>query len=422
MDLKNFKVLSKDQYDALSERDQVKYELQLEEYKRVQAKEEAEAAARVVVEAMKAELKAERDAELLGLKEEHVAALKELADKHQLNIEEMEATLKRAKIGEVNERMKGVSDMIIEKLSTEEGEGMIKMFFKGRKLELEVSEKAMVKPAGGVAPQFTTIVGPGHDEFHARDVIPVFPTISDLVKYIQFTVDEEADGFGYVAEGAQKPDLGYISAVKQAAVVKIAGLLDVSDEMLDDIVGFRSWIAYELPKAYLDYEDYQIFKGAGGEGVILGLWTQADPQTLPLGSVTAASNVIDKIVAGITEVRMLKRNTSAVFVSPVEWMEILINKGNTDEYTYPIVLRADGVMTIGGIPIYWSNVFNPGEGLIGDFARGAGIFQRKAMEVAYSSEHKDNFGKNLITIRLEGRIALVIRFPEAFIRLNGATT
>jgi len=119
---------------------------------------------------------------------------------------------------------------------------------------------------------------------------------------------------------------------------------------------------------------------------------------------------------------MLKRATSAVVLSPVQWMEILINKGNTEEYTYPIVLRADGVMTIGGIPIYWSNVFNENEGLVGDFARGAAIFQRKAMEIAYSSEHKDNFGKNIVTIRLEGRVALVIRFPEAFKRLFTAGT
>lgn len=410
------KILSKSEYDALSEREQVKYELQLEAFKAEEAKRIAKENATEAVEAMKAELKAEREAELKEITDANALALKELADKHELKLEDMEAALKRAKIGELEERMKGVSEFIVEKLSTEEGENLLKGFFKGRKLEMEVTEKAMLKPAGGVAPQFTTIVGPGHDDFHARDLIPVFPTISDVIKFIQFTVDPDA-GYGYVAEGAQKPDLGYISAVEQSIVQKIAGLLDVTDEMLDDIVGFRSWIAYELPKAYLDFEDYQIYKGVGGATAILGLWTQADFQTLPLGSVTSASNTIDKVMAGITEIRMLKRGTSGVVISPVQWMEILINKGTENVYTYPIILRADGVMTIGGIPIYWSNVFLENEGLVGDFARGAAIFQRKAMEIAYSSEHKDNFGKNIVTIRLEGRVALVIRFPEAFKRL-----
>ena len=421
MDLKNFKVLDKAQYEALSERDQIKYELQLEEFKASEAKRIAKESAQEAIEEMKTELLEANKGEIKTLTEANEAALKALAEKYDEDMETMKAALKQAKIGEINERLKGASEFILEKLSTEEGENFLKAFIKGKKFEFEISEKAMLKPVGGVAPQFTDIVGPGHDDFHARDLIPVFPTISDLIKFIQFTVDPDA-GFGYTAEGGQKPDLGYIATVQQAIVQKIAGLLDVSDEMLDDVVGFRAWIAYELPKAYLDFEDYQIYKGVGGNDAILGLWTQADPQTLPLGSVTQASNTIDKVMAGITEIRMLRRGTSAAVVSPVEWMEILINKGNTEEYTYPIILRADGVMTIGGIPIYWSNVFLEGEGLVGDFARGAAIFQRKGMEIAYSTEHKDNFGKNMVTIRLEGRIALVIRVPEAFKKLFNTTT
>lgn len=410
------------EFEALSEYQKEKYLDEKSAYEQGLIKEQADKSAKAAIEAMKEELKAEREAELKTVSDANGEALKALADKYELDIAEMNKTLNRAKVGEVGERMKGVSDEIIDKLSTPEGEALLKGFFKGQKLEMEVAEKAMLKPTGGVAPQFTSIVGPGHDEFHARDVIPVFPTIADVINFIQFTVDPDADGFGYVAEGELKPDLGYDSVVQQAIVVKIAGLLDVSDEMLSDIVGFRAWIAYELPKAYLDFEDYQVFKGAGTTGTILGLWTQADPQQLPLGSVSSASNTIDKIMAGITEIRMLKRATSAVFVSPVDWMEILINKGNTEEYTYPVTLGLDGVMRIGGIPIFWSNIFSTNQGLVGDFARGAAIFQRKAMEIAYASEHKDNFARNIVTIRLEGRIALVIRYPEAFKKLFGSTS
>lgn len=409
------------EFEALSEYQKEKYLDAKADFEAKEADDRAEKAAQKAIAEMKQELLDANKSEIEKLTEANQKALSDLAEKHGEDLESMKAALKAAKVGEMNERIKGASEFILEKLSTEEGENFLKAFIKGKKFEFEISEKAMLKPAGGVAPQFTDIVGPGHDETHARDLIPVFPTISDLIKFIQFTVDPDA-GYGYVAEGAQKPDLGYDATVQQAIVQKIAGLLDVSDEMLDDVVGFRAWISYELPKAYLDFEDYQIYKGVGGNDAILGLWTQADPQTLPLGSVTEDSNTIDKVMAGITEIRMLRRGTSAAVVSPVEWMEILINKGNTDEYTYPIILRADGVMTIGGIPIYWSNVFLEGEGLVGDFARGAAIFQRKAMEIAYSTEHKDNFGKNMVTIRLEGRIALVIRVPEAFKKLFNATT
>jgi len=419
MDLKNFKVLSKDQYDALSEREQVKYEIQLEAYKEQEQKRIADESVKAAIEAMKEDLKKERVAELKEISDENEKALKELAEKYDGDIESFKAQLQRAKIGEVKERMKTMSEEIVEKLSTEEGEKMLKGFLQGAKdLSVDLEAKAMLKPVGGVAPQFVGIVGPGHDETHARDVIPVFPTISDVIKYIQYTVDTTQAGIGTVAEGAVKPQLAWIAAVKDATVRKIAAILDVSDENLDDVVGLRAWLAYELPKVYMDFEDSQIFKGNGTGQNLLGLWQQAANQVLPLGTVTTASSVIDKVAAGITEVRVLKRATSAVFVSPVAYMEMFINKGSgSGEYTYPILLDSQNVLRIGGVPIYWSNSFLQNEGLVGDFARGTAIFQRKAMNIAYSSEHKDNFATNTVSIRIEGRIALPIYYPEAFKKL-----
>lgn len=405
------------EFEALSEYQKEKYLDEKSQHEAYIAKEQAEKSAKEAIEAMKVEFKTERDAELKALEDKNEAALQALADKHQIDIDEMKATLKRAKVGELDERIKGVSEFIVEKLSTEEGENLLKGFFKGRKLEMEVSEKAMLKPAGGVAPQFTTIVGPGHDDFHARDLIPVFPTVSDLITYVQLTTDEDADGIGVVAAGAQKPDMGYISEVKQAAVVKLAGLLDVADEMLTDVVGFRAWLAYELPKALLDAEDLQIYKGSGAAGNILGLWTQADGQTLPFGTVTVSSNPIDQVAAGITEIRTRKRGVNGAVISPIQWMEMYINKDLELAYTYPVVFAPNGTPTILGVPVYWSNVFEENEGIVGDFRYGTAIFQRMAMRIDYSGEHKDNFGKNVITARIEERIALPIYFPEGFLKL-----
>lgn len=419
MDLKNFKVLSKDQYDALSEREQVKYEMQLEAFKEQEQKRIADESVKSAIDAMKEDLKKERETELKDLSDANEKALKDLAEKYEGDIESFKAQLSRAKVSEVKERMKTMSDEIIEKLSTEEGEALLKGFLRGAKdLNVDLEAKAMVKPVGGVAPQFTPIVGPGHDETHARDVIPVFPTISDVIKYIQYTVDTTAAGIGTVAEGATKPQLAWVSAVKDATVRKIAAIVDISEENLDDIVGLRAWLAYELPKVYMDFEDMQIFKGNGTGQNLLGLWQQGANQTLPLGTVTTNSSVIDKVAAGITEVRVLKRATSAVFVSPVAYMEIFINKSSgSGEYTYPVLMDSAGVLRIGGVPVYWSNCFESNQGLVGDFARGTAIFQRKAMNIAYSNEHKDNFATNVVSVRIEGRIALPIYYPEAFKKL-----
>ncbi|ASU34408.1 phage major capsid protein [Mucilaginibacter xinganensis] len=430
-----FKILTKDEFDALTHAQQNYYMQQKKEHDDKEAKKLADDSAKVAVDAMKAEIQAENQKLIDALKAENKTALDALSAENKEKLDALEVAMKRAKKGEGKLRMKGFSDHIIEKLSTPEGEAMIKEFFAGQKSKFQVkigddldpefdaTIKAMGVPAGGVAPEFTPIVGPGHDEFHARNIIPVFPTTSNAIKFIQYVVDGTPGlGFGTVAVGAQKPSVNYIPTVKTANVHKIAGLLDVPDELLDDVVGFRAWIAYELPKAYMDAEDLLYYKGDGTGENHLGLWYQASNQSFPQGSVTAASNTIDKITAGITEVRKLKRATSAVVLSPVAWQEIFINKGTTKEYTYPIILDAMGVMRIGGVPIFWSNVFADGEGLVGDFAHGTAIFQRKAMQIGYFDQNKDNVEKNVVTIRLEGRTALPIFYPESFKRLQLTVT
>lgn len=422
----NFTLKTPAEFEAMTDYQKEKYLDQKAAFEKEQTEKTAKDAVEKAIADMKADMVKEQADFVANLNKEQKEAIekataeqaKEFADKMEL----LEASMKRAKQGEINIRMKGFSQHIIEKLSTPEGEDMIKAFFAGEKskFNMEFGEeevKALAVPANGVAPEYTPIVGPGHDEFHARNIIPVFPTISNLVRFLQYVIDPNVAGIGTVAAGAQKPSTGYIGTAKDAPVRKIAGLLDVQDELLDDVVGFRAWIAYELPKAYLDAEDLQIYKGDGTGENILGLWYQAGNQTFPQGSVTAASNTIDKVMAGITQVRKLKRNTSAVVLSPVAWQEIFINKGTEDMYTYPIVLDANGVLRIGGVPIFWSNVFNDGEGLVGDFARGTAIFQRRAMTIGYFDQNKDNVEKNVVTIRIEGRIALPIFYPEAFLKL-----
>lgn len=422
-----FKRKTPAEFDALSEYQKEKYLDAKAEYETKAAEDAAKKAAETAVEEMKEQLMKENKELLDKLQKDNVEALEKLAKENGVKMEELEAALKRSKIADINNRMKGFGDHIMEKLSTPEGEDMIKSFFKGQREKLNfdiegIASKTVISVTGGVAPEFIPIVGPGHDEIHARNAIPVFPTISDVIKFVQFTSTGATPGFATVARATTKPALGYTSTVQSVNVNKIAGWLDVPDEVMDDVVGFRAWIAYELPKAYLDAEDYLFFKGSGTGTDPLGLWTQANTQTLPFGSVTTASNQWDKLMAAITQVRTLRRSTSACFVSPQYYMELWINKGTTKEYTYPIVLGENGILYVGGVPIYWSNVFVNYEGLVGDFARGASIHDRMGMNIAYSTENKDNFQTNIVTIRLEGRVALAIRTPEAFLRLTPFTT
>lgn len=417
--MQEFKLKTPAEFEALSEYQQEKYLDEKARFdKEQQEKQIKEAAEKIVAEKLKEQAEA---AEKSG--QEAMEAIKAEAQK---KVDDVLAALNRVKQNEVEVRIKSMSDEIVEKFSTPEGEKMLKDFLSGQKqaLKMDVETKAMINPVGSVAPDILPIVGPGSDDFHARNLIPAYPTMSDLISFLEVKIDKSAAGIGTVKAGNKKPNMGYLTTVKKAPVVKIAGLLDVVDEFLDDVVGFRAWLAYELPKALLDAEDLQIYKGNGNatNDNLLGVWYQADNQTFPMGTVTISSNPIDKVAAGITEIRQRKRGVNGVVISPVDWMEMYINKDLQEAYTYPVVFTPNGTPTILGVPVYWSNVFEDGEGVVGDFRYGVSIRQRMQARIAYSGENKDNFEKNVTTLRIEERLALPITFPEGFLKLFGSTT
>jgi HK97 family phage major capsid protein len=273
-----------------------------------------------------------------------------------------------------------------------------------------------------VAPMFSPIVGPAHELMHARNFIPVSPTNSNLIRYVKFTKKDGTIGIALI--NSLKNQIDYNEIVVDAPVVKIAGWINVADEFLEDIDGASSFLADELPAALYDAEDTQIFKGDGTTGNLAGLYASATALTFPYAGVLTSSNDIDKIAAAATYVRRLKRRVTAAWVSPEDYLGIWINKstGDVQLYTYPIRFNdANGMLMIGNIPVIEHTVFDPGEGLVGDFAQGCRIFQKMGMTLRFSTENVDNFVKNVTTVLVEERIALANYYPETFVKftLNG---
>ena len=340
-------------------------------------------------------------------------------DEYDRKLEDAEKAFKRVDENNIYTQAKSIEAQLFDGLSDDSLKEL--MTVKGKEVELKDINLATKAPmstfTGSVATAIPALVGPGHQSFYARQLMAVRNTVSNAVPFLQFTKDSSLAGIGITAEGAQKPNFGYVGVTKLAKVAKIAGLLDVTDEMLDDVVGFRSWIARESVLALRDVEDFQIYKGTGD---IEGLWASSS-QAPAISGIGA--NELEDVCSAITSIRKNNRHATAVVVSPAKWMEIYLTKDTQNAYTYPVNFNSNnGVLTVGGIPVLYSNVFGDNEGLIGDFQRGAEIHQRKGLSLSYGDQHVDNFGKNIVTIRVEERLALTKYYTDAFYKVFGQTT
>lgn len=415
MILENFKVKTESEYNALSAEEKGEYNAMFKMY---QADQKAKAEAKLK-EDLKAELQKDYDTVLAEKMAEIKANQSEEAKKaeEELNakIEKLEAKLQRIGLGgDRNERQKTMSDLIEAKFSTDEGEQMIKDFISGTKkslaTELTVEKAIFSTPVGSVPAQFTPIVSPNYQRVHVRDILSVFPTMSNMITYLRLA-PTAGTGIAVVGEGVTKPEIQYTPTVVQAPVKKIAGYLNVTMESIEDVPGFRAWIASELPKAYLLAEDLYILKDAED-----GIFTLAEDWE-PQGSVDLSSNPWDRIIAGMTQIRKVNGYPTAVWVSPIGRQELVINKDYENAYSYPIALGDDGVLRVDGVPVYTSNSFVDGEFLVGDFnTDSVTLHQRQSWVVKYSDEHANNFIDNLVTFLIEGRVVVAVRKPYNFVK------
>src|SRR5690606_38771236 len=153
----------------LSEYQREKYFDQKREFEANQAKEAAEKAATEKANEVIESAKKDFDAKLEEAKKAQEDAIEAQKADLQSKIDELTAKLQRTNFADRQERIKTMSELIEAKLSTEEGEKMLKDFANGAKAalntEIEVGKATFLKPTangGYVAPEMSGIYGQGH--------------------------------------------------------------------------------------------------------------------------------------------------------------------------------------------------------------------------------------------------------------------
>lgn len=256
---------------------------------------------------------------------------------------------------------------------------------------------------------------------HMRSIMNTGRMTTSDFHYLRET-GGEGDVNMWTENSGKKPalDLDYIEKIAQSQYV--AGVLDISRKSLDDVTALRGALASRLLEKYLIKEDQQILSGNGVSPQLEGLLQVA---TAYNGTQT---ELLDKLTDAIGQLEESDYYADGIILKPRDWSAILRTKGNTDEYTLPgvgIITFQNGILYVAGIPLYKMNGMpaNNRQFLVGDWMMGAQLLIREDPRVEFSYENKDNFEKNIVTVRVEGRIALPIYYEEAFVKgSTGATT
>jgi len=254
------------------------------------------------------------------------------------------------------------------------------------------------------------ILTPPGREVTVRSLIAPGRTSSNNIEYVQETGFTNAAAM--VAETTQKPESTLKFDLKQSPVRTMAHWVIASKQVLDDVPQLQSYIDNRLRYGLAIVEDAQLLLGDGTGQNLLGLKPQAtafDDDRRKVGDTK-----IDTLRRAMTQVRLAQYRATGIILHPTDWEDIELTKTTDGAYIFANPQGLAGPR-LWGLPVVESDGQTEGEFTVGAFAQAAQVFDREQANVEVSTEDRDNFIKNMVTIRAEERLALVVSRPEAIV-------
>ena len=254
------------------------------------------------------------------------------------------------------------------------------------------------------------IITPQLREFTVRQLLTPGRTTSNLIEYLRELVFTNAAEV--VTEGAEKPESNITFEEKSTPVRTIAHWLPATKQIMDDAAMLMSYIDGRLRYGLEYVEEQELLKGSGAGQHLHGIIPQATAYSAAF--VPDFPNRIDSLRLAILQAELADYPVTGIVMHPTDWAHIELAKDTTGRYLF----ANPGVAvtkTMWGKPVVTTQAVDLLEFLVGAFRLGAQIFDREDANVQISTEDRDNFIKNMVTIRAEERLALAVYRPAAFI-------
>lgn len=254
------------------------------------------------------------------------------------------------------------------------------------------------------------IVTPPQRAMRIRDLLMPGRTNSNSVEYVRETGFTNAAA--PTAENTVKPESDITFTEQAASVRTIAHWVQATKQILDDAPMLQSYIDGRLRYGLELVEETQILTGDGLGQNLHGLIPQATAYAPAFAP--ANETMIDKLRLAFLQVILAEYPADAVVLHPTDWARIELTKDTQGRYIFANPQGVAGPV-MWGRPVVESQSMVEDEFLTGAFSLGAQLFDREDANVQVSTEDRDNFVKNMVTIRGEERVVLVVYRPESFI-------
>jgi HK97 family phage major capsid protein len=268
------------------------------------------------------------------------------------------------------------------------------------------------------------LIVPDRAELSVRDLFPNGTTTSNTIEFVR--EDTRTNNAAEVAEATNltsglKPESGFTLTPDSVQVRTVAHLMYATRTALDDWGQLRTMIDQFLLRGIDERVDRQLLLGDGIAPNIKGLLEYpvqvADAAYWTANPLPADANKWDRLRRMITLVRITGRGrATGIVMSPELLEEAAMAKDLQGQYLFPTGGPfANGVGSLWGLAVTEQEDLAAQQAIVGDYRRGAAVFDRMDAQIFVTDSNRDLFERNIITFLGEARLAFPVYRPEVFV-------
>lgn len=247
-----------------------------------------------------------------------------------------------------------------------------------------------------------------------RDLLMPGRTSSGYVEWMRETVFTNAAASVAENPANPKPQSDLQFDLQKTGVATIAHFVVASKQIMADAPMLQSYIDGRLRYGLAFQEDNQLLNGTGSGTDLSGLLANSVAFADPGGITVADATRLDVIRLAMLQSTLALYPATGHILNPTDWAAIELTKDSQGRYIWANPAGLIGP-TMWALPVAESMAMSAGGFMTGAFKYAAQIFDREDATVLLSTEDRDNFVKNMVTILCEERLALAVYRPQALI-------
>jgi len=290
------------------------------------------------------------------------------------------------------------------------------------KQSLRIETKATTTDPGTLLPSALVpgIVDLRREPVRLLDYIPASPMAGPSIEFVQHV---STTGVAtVVARGGTKPTIVPNLQNLILTAQKVAAILSIPDETIQDFQGFVTYLQNELIRAITDTQNQEILNGSGVDPHLLGLLNVSGILTRDAAADLVAdpnASGIDSLEMAITDLRVGPAFTEAdvIVLHPTTWSKLRRVKDSQKRYIVdvdPTSAEADSLFNVKVLP---TTSIAVGTALVASMQEGAQAFVRTGMVLDVSNSTGTNFSTNTTSFRAEERFTVGCPRPAALCKV-----